>query len=259
MAALIFTCKFQGIIALPAHPQLRAGALQAALTLEHFTSEVVPLHADVGWFRDGIERLGNRRSPMPKSLPLCVQLCQQAFQAKLVRRCVFAMLLLTFASLSFAGSVAKDPGVRQGPPGAGAPLQGLTPVELALFEEGIQRAIQLEAVCDDCADLTLGSFTDPSNASLVAKTNSAGLGVRFNGDQCLACHNQPTLGGSGGFMVPNPQDPPGQRQSPENPMFRLIPHRKGATNYVPSFIEQFGPIREVRFAKKADGTAGNNR
>jgi CxxC motif-containing protein (DUF1111 family) len=37
-------------------------------------------------------------------------------------------------------------------------------------------------------------------------------------------------------------------------MFRLIPHRKGATNAVPSFIQQFGPIREVRFVKKADGT-----
>jgi CxxC motif-containing protein (DUF1111 family) len=37
-------------------------------------------------------------------------------------------------------------------------------------------------------------------------------------------------------------------------MFDLIPHRKGATNHVPSFIEQFGPIREVRFVKKPDGT-----
>jgi CxxC motif-containing protein (DUF1111 family) len=37
-------------------------------------------------------------------------------------------------------------------------------------------------------------------------------------------------------------------------MFRLIPQRKGAVNSVPSFIEQFGPIREVRFARKPDGT-----
>jgi len=44
------------------------------------------------------------------------------------------------------------------------------------------------------------------------------------------------------------------QQRPENPMFRLIPHRKGATNSVPSFITQFGPIREVRFARKPDGT-----
>jgi CxxC motif-containing protein (DUF1111 family) len=165
-----------------------------------------------------------------------------------------ALLFLVVASVSLADKIATDPGPRQGAPGAGAPLQGLTPIELSLFQEGIQRAIQLEAVCDDCADLTLGSFTDPANANFVTQTNSAGLGVRFNGDQCLSCHNQPALGGSGGFMVPNPEAPSGLRQPPENPMFRLIPHRKGATNAVPSFIEQFGPIREVRFVKKPNGT-----
>jgi cytochrome c553 len=147
-----------------------------------------------------------------------------------------------------------DPGVRRGPPGAGAPLTGLTSTELELFNEGVQRFIQLEAVCDDCTDVVLGQYTDPSKANLVTMTNSAGLGSRFNGDQCSVCHNQPTLGGSGGFMVPNPQDPPGRYRPPENPMFDLIPHRKGATNRVPSFIQQYGPIREVRFARRPDGT-----
>jgi CxxC motif-containing protein (DUF1111 family) len=163
-----------------------------------------------------------------------------------------AGVLLALASpLCFA---QKDPGVRQGPPGGGTPLQGLTAIELSLFNEGVQRAIQLEAECDDCADLTLGQFTDPRQANLVTLTNSAGLGARFNGDQCTVCHNQPALGGSGGFLVPNPQDQPNKFRNPENPMFDLIPHRKGATNQVPSFIQQFGPIREVRFAKKPDGT-----
>src|SRR5215475_4259290 len=163
--------------------------------------------------------------------------------------------LVLFCLITFTmGLAQKDPGVRQGPPGAGAPLNGLTPIELSMFNEGLQRAIQLEAVCDDCSDLTLGAFIDPAQANFVTKTNSAGLGVRFNGDQCLACHNQPALGGSGGYLVPNPQDPPNQFRKPENPMFDLIPHRKGATNHVPSFITRFGPIREVRFAKKPDGT-----
>jgi len=148
----------------------------------------------------------------------------------------------------------KDPGVRKGPANAGAPLQGLAPIELSMFNEGLQRAIQLEAVCDDCADLTLGSFVEPEKGKLVYRTNSAGLGTRFNGDQCLGCHNQPALGGSGGFMVPNPQEPPSKQRAPENPMFDLIPHRKGATNKVPSFITQYGPIREVRFASRPDGT-----
>jgi di-heme oxidoreductase (putative peroxidase) len=166
-------------------------------------------------------------------------------------RSVLVFLFLAAAPMCIA---QRDPGVRSGPPGGGNPLKGLTPIELSMFQEGLQRAIQLEAVCDDCSDVTLGQFTDPGKANLVTQTNSAGLGVRFNGDQCLVCHNQPALGGSGGFLVPNPQDPPNKQRRPENPMFDLIPHRKGATNGVPSFIQQFGPIREVRFVKKPDGT-----
>ena len=167
------------------------------------------------------------------------------------RRGALTTLFMFASSVSFA---QRDPGVRSGPPGGGDPLPGLTSVELSLFNEGIQRAIQLEAACDDCMDVTLGSFTDPRLANLVTRTNSAGLGARFNGDQCTVCHNQPALGGSGGFLVPNPQAPPNMRRRPENPMFDLIAHRKGATNEVPSFIHQYGPIREVRFARKPDGT-----
>src|SRR6202158_2669519 len=165
----------------------------------------------------------------------------------------------TLATFLFAMSSAclaqKDHGVRQGPPGAGTPLIGLTGIERSMFEEGLQRAVQLEGVCDDCTDLTLGSLTDLTKANLVTKTNSSGLGVRFNGDQCTVCHNQPALGGSGGFMVPNPQDPPSQQRPPENPMFDLMAHRKGAKNQVPSFIQRYGPVREVRFARKPDGSA----
>jgi CxxC motif-containing protein (DUF1111 family) len=124
---------------------------------------------------------------------------------------------------------------------------------LALFNEGKLRMTQLEAVCDTCSDVVLGSNTgeDPNLATL---TNSSGLGARFNGDQCSVCHQQPAIGGSGGFLVPNPQDPPNRYRRPENPMFDLIPHRKSAQNYVPSFITQYGPIREVRFQTKHDGT-----
>jgi len=120
----------------------------------------------------------------------------------------FALLAALVVVFSVVALAQHDPGVRQGPPGGGAPLPGLTLVEQSIFIEGQQRAIQLEGSCDDCADLTLGTFTDPRQANLVTKTNSAGLGARFNGDQCTVCHNQPALGGSGGFMVPNPQDPP---------------------------------------------------
>lgn len=162
----------------------------------------------------------------------------------------FTIVSLALAVACFA---QKDPGVRGGSPGAGAPIGGLTTNEAALFVEGRLRMTQLESVCDTCSDVTLGSDTgqDPNLATL---TNSSGLGARFNGDQCSVCHMQPAIGGSGGFLVPNPQDPTNRQRKPENPMFDLIPHRKGAQNYVPSFLTQYGPVREVRFQRKPDGT-----
>lgn len=166
----------------------------------------------------------------------------------LLGRC--AITVLSLSSLCLA---QKDPGVRGGPPGAGGPLPRLTTNELALFNEGKLRMTQLESVCDTCSDVVLGSDTK-EDPNLVTLTNSSGLGVRFNGDQCSVCHQQPSIGGSGGFLVPNPQDAPGKHRKPENPMFNLIPHRKGGQNYVPSFITQYGPIREVRFQRKPDGT-----
>jgi CxxC motif-containing protein (DUF1111 family) len=150
-----------------------------------------------------------------------------------------------------------DPGVRGGAPGAGGPISSsvapLTTEQLYLFTEGLRRFNQLEAVCDNCSDLLLGA--DPGeDPRLATKTNSSGLGSRFNGDQCTVCHSQPAPGGSGGFLVPNPQDPPSRFRPPENPMFSLIPHRKGGANRVPSFIAQYGPIREARFVRKPDGS-----
>src|SRR3984893_5754341 len=170
------------------------------------------------------------------------------FNSRISRRA--AMLAVSF---TFLCAAQKDPGVRVGAPGAGGPITGLQVNELALFNEGKLRTTQLESVCDTCSDVTLGSNTgeDPNLATL---TNSSGLGARFNGDQCSVCHQQPAIGGSGGFLVPNPQDPPSRFRKPENPMFDLIPHRKGGQNYVPSFITQYGPIREVRFQRKPDGT-----
>ena len=126
--------------------------------------------------------------------------------------------------------------------------------ERASFEEGILRAGQLESTCDSCADETDGSPVagelDPMFPQ--TRTNSNGLGARHNADQCFVCHAQPVLGGSGGFIVPNPGDPTPQRA--ENPQFRLIPHRFGRLNVVPAFEEQYGPIREVRFKFHPDGT-----
>ena len=167
-----------------------------------------------------------------------------------------------------SGYAQTDPGVRGGlqntggglqqqgimiphPPAISANPNGATilPNELALFLEGIKRAGQLESTCDLCSVpptgvgdgnevIGLGEL-DPDFPQ--AHTNSNGLGTRHNGDSCFVCHAQPTLGGSGGFISLGPGLPA------QNPAFDLIPHRFGKKNVVPSFITQFGPIREVRF------------
>ncbi len=191
-------------------------------------------------------------------------------------------VLSTFSSVCLSATTSfaqKDPGVRGGLHNTGGGLQAqgkkipppplisqnpseatITNNEKLLFYEGILRAGQLESTCDDCGMVTDGApaVTNPINGLKEIDpifpqftTNSNGLGARHNGDQCFACHAQPTLGGSGGFLVPNPVDVPKfgaqAARPPENPQFNLIPHRFGKQNIVPSFELQYGPIREVRF------------
>jgi CxxC motif-containing protein (DUF1111 family) len=109
---------------------------------------------------------------------------------------------------------AKDPGVRSGPAAAGGPLPGLTGDELTMFEQGLDEFSEEEAVDE-------------------------GIGPRFNFVSCQGCHAQPAVGGS----------------SPaENPLFRVTKDLGFTGNVIPSFIAPNGPIREVRFRFKADGS-----
>jgi hypothetical protein len=159
----------------------------------------------------------------------------------------------TAGYLQYRGIPIPHPPVISPHPETGATI---TPNEFKSFKEGINRAGQLESTCDSCADVTDGSPViglgelDPIFPQF--HTNSNGLGARHNADQCFLCHAQPTLGGSGGFIVPNPGQ--GTPMLPENPMFRLVPNRFGKKNVVPSFEQQYGPIREVRFKYHSDGT-----
>jgi Di-haem oxidoreductase, putative peroxidase len=192
----------------------------------------------------------------------------------------FRTLVISTAALlclSWVPALAQvDPGVRGGMANTAGALQQrgipiphppvispnpttgatITANELASFNEGINRAGQLESTCDTCSDVTPGAPVtglgelDPIFPQF--HTNSNGLGSRHNAEQCLLCHAQPILGGSGGFLVPNPGQ--GTPLPPENPMFRLVPNRFGKRNTVPSFEQQFGPIREVRFQFRPDGT-----
>jgi CxxC motif-containing protein (DUF1111 family) len=203
-----------------------------------------------------------------------------------IRLTFFAVFTFSITCLLASESFAqRDPGVRGGLQNTGGGLQaqgkkiphppiispnptteaGITANEKLSFFEGIIRAGQLESSCDQCALVTDGSpaVVNPINGLKELDpifpqftTNSNGLGARHNADQCFACHGQPTLGGSGGFLVPNPVDlakfGPGAARPPENPQFSLIPHRFGKQNIVPSFLQQYGPIREVRFINKVD-------
>ena len=159
----------------------------------------------------------------------------------------------TAGFLQYRGIAIPHPPVISPNPTTGATINAN---ELASFIEGVNRAGQLESTCDTCSDVTQGSpVTGLGELDPVfpqSHTNSNGLGARHNADQCFLCHAQPTLGGSGGFIVPNPGK--GSPQSPENPLFRLVPHRFGKQNVVPVFEEQYGPIREVRFKYNPDGT-----
>src|SRR5215471_7457050 len=177
-----------------------------------------------------------------------------------VSRVVAGSIIALWSSLALAQTLApKDPGVRGGLANIGGGLQArgipiphpplisqnpttgatVNDNERASFEEGILRAGQLESTCDDCADVTDGSPV-PGELDPVfpqKRTNSNGLGARHNADQCFICHANPVLGGSGGFIVPNPND--ATPLPAENPQFRLVPHRFGRQNVVPIFEEQF--------------------
>jgi CxxC motif-containing protein (DUF1111 family) len=72
---------------------------------------------------------------------------------------------------------AADPGVRGGAAGAGGPIDGLTPMELAFFNAGKEDFEELETV-------------------------EEGLGPTMNLDGCGGCHSQPAVGGSSPAVNP---------------------------------------------------------
>jgi len=74
-------------------------------------------------------------------------------------------------------SGATDPGVRKGAAGAGGPISGLTPSELAAFNN------------------FMSTFTE-------VETVTTGLGPGYNLDSCTGCHAQPAAGGSSPAINP---------------------------------------------------------
>jgi len=119
---------------------------------------------------------------------------------------------------------AIDPGPRPGPQpgtGAGHPIPGLPADQVTFWVDGL-------VLFGDNVSVK-GTLT---NEPL------AGLGPAFNGNSCFLCHSQPAIGGSS--PTSNPQIG--------------VANLDGATNTIPSFVTQTGPVVEARFIKNADGT-----
>jgi CxxC motif-containing protein (DUF1111 family) len=121
-------------------------------------------------------------------------------------------LSVLFSTPSLAQAI--DPGVRQAPADNGPPppLAGLTADELAFFQDGLARFSSVKVVVSATGD-------------------NSGLGPRFNSNQCSSCHLQPFIGGTSPAV---------------NPLL-AVASADSATNTVPWFITQNGPIREARF------------
>src|ERR1700750_1875880 len=124
--------------------------------------------------------------------------------------CLFAVTALTVT----AQQPAKDPGVRNTPPGAGGTIYGLTSDQKVLFDFLTSEFVQAHSIT--------GNLPNESGN---------GLGPGYNANGCGVCHSFPAFGGSSPLL--NPQIAQATLD--------------GARNTVPSFLSLNGPVREARF------------
>jgi CxxC motif-containing protein (DUF1111 family) len=137
------------------------------------------------------------------------------------RRSLMVTMVAVLAMSGAAQAAATDPGPRGGAAGAGGPLAGLGAAELKFFNAALAQFTTIDSVT--------GGIDGESGS---------GLGPRFNGNVCSACHNHPAIGGSS------------PKINPEVAFATL----DGAKNTLPSFITKTGPVREARFVHNADGS-----
>ena len=83
----------------------------------------------------------------------------------------------TTTAVTNTSVMARDPGVRGGPAGAGGPINGYTTRQFEFFMDGKAEFEEVEVVED-------------------------GLGPRMNLDSCAGCHAQPATGGTSPFVNP---------------------------------------------------------
>jgi len=103
----------------------------------------------------------------------------------------------------------------------GGPLNGLSTGQLAAFSNGAD-------------DFNTAHSVDGS----IPGADATGLGPVFNLDNCGGCHGFPAVGGTSPAL---------------NPQIAMAT-AAGANNTVPGFLTLHGPIREVRFISKPDGS-----
>jgi CxxC motif-containing protein (DUF1111 family) len=145
---------------------------------------------------------------------------------------IAVLLCASLLASAAAFAQARDPGVRQAPTDGGppVPLSGTSSNEMGYFLDGASRFETVEVVSGAVQNGTLNQGN--------------GLGPRFNSNQCSGCHAQPYVGGS----------------SPAaNTLFSVV-NAEGATNQMPWFEAQNGPVREARFVQSngvADGGVHN--
>jgi CxxC motif-containing protein (DUF1111 family) len=130
-----------------------------------------------------------------------------------------------------SGNGVTDPGIRETAPGAGGPLPNLQSDVLNFFFQSHTRFQEVDSVN--------GSVDDVDGSELPTPISGAGLGPSFNGNSCAQCHVFPAVGG-GSSPITDPQV--------------TLATLNGATNTVPPFVADGGPIREARFPLTAAGT-----
>jgi len=140
------------------------------------------------------------------------------------------LCLTCFLLVTLEVAAQNDPGPRSGPAGAGGPYPTLNSNEQTVFNEALEVLKEVDSV-----------------SGTIAGEEGSGLGPTFNGNSCAQCHAQPAAGGSSPGLT-SPQNPIA------NPQVALA-NLDGATNAVPSFITNNGPMMEARFVKNASGTS----
>jgi CxxC motif-containing protein (DUF1111 family) len=136
------------------------------------------------------------------------------------------VLLVSAPGVLFA---QHDPGPRDGSAGAGGPFSTLSPEEVDLFNQALDRFQEVQSVTGG-----------------IEGEDDGGLGPTFNGNSCTMCHAQPAVGGTSPGLT-SPQNPV------PNPQVALA-KLHNASNSVPQFITPDGPVREARFVRNRDGS-----